>query len=191
MKTKTDVRFAALIPIFTVMSCFHFATEQKIKAQKEATVNKPDVHISVKKETDKNGNITSYDSTYISTWTGSNDSLSLNDSVYSKNEEHINKRHFGIMPFEIDSTFAFNHDFFNDDSLFFQDVYKSHKYEFYDNAMKEMEEMMRRQNDMFQQLIEKSFHIYDSPEYKIPDDSGSIKQNTTPKNENYQMKPEL
>ncbi len=55
-------------------------------AQKEESSQKPRIHIDVKKETDKYGNIIRYDSTYSWSWSNidSEDSFKMIDSMYSK-----------------------------------------------------------------------------------------------------------
>jgi len=186
METKLKFRYTAYLLMFAVSSCFLFTTTQYLKAQKKEPVNKPDVQINVKKETDKNGNIISYDSTYISTWSSDgNNNPSENDSILGGMEEQFQKHHFDILPFNSDSTFTFNRDFFNNDSLFLGNDFNSHFPGFFNNTLKEMEDMMRQHQAMIRRFFK------NSPDLSTPDDSIVPQQKATPKNEDYKKGPEL
>jgi hypothetical protein len=185
MKTRLKFRFTALSSTLTVLGCFLVMTIQHAGAQNKAAINKPNVHISVKKKTDKNGNIISYDSTYISTWSSNTNNGVENDSIYGENDDKFQKNQFGNFPFNNDSTFSFNRNFYDEDSLFFRGDFKYHFPGHFDNAIKEMEDILRQHQTMIRHLFK------DLPDFNNPYDSITPQHNATPKSEDYKTGPEL
>lgn len=195
MKTKTKFRYLALgnlIIIFGVLVIsINFETMAQINDCKN---NKPNVQISVKKQTDKNGNITSYDSTYISTWSGNNINPDERDSIFQNIEKQFQDKQYGNNSFGIDSAFSLNNDFLDNDSLFFGDIFDSHFYEYHNNVMKEMEEMMRKNEALFEHFFN-TIPNNNKPLFKTPEDSISSQPQPQPKvlpqQENYNKGIEL
>jgi hypothetical protein len=73
--------------------------------------NQPKVSIKVDKQTDKNGNITRYDSTYTWSWSGNGNIPNNADSVVKNMHEHFFKG------FSFNDKAFNNRDFFNDSAF--------------------------------------------------------------------------
>lgn len=101
--------------------------------------SKPDVHINVNREFDKDGNITKYDSTY--TWSWSSDGTqNINDTVFAKFPEIINNRDFFDNPFNSQFNLLNDTTFFGSDPMF-------------GNFEKQMQNMIQRQQQMFDEIF--------------------------------------
>ncbi len=129
---KTLFYFKIFAVLFVIIS-----NSNNTHAQNKSE-SKPDVHINVNREFDKDGNITKYDSTY--TWSWSSDGgQNINDSISAKFPDIINNKMFFKNPFS--NQFSF----FNDTTLFDNDL-------MFGNFEKQMQDMIQRQQQMFDEI---------------------------------------
>jgi hypothetical protein len=159
MKIKFDVKSKKLAPVLAILvifvvSAFIFQRTDAQKKDVAATGGKnPKVNIKVNKQTDKNGNVTRYDSTYVWSWSGNENVPENMDSLISS----MHKRFFKNDFFDKDSLFSkqFQSGFQNlNDSSFFSGNFG----QFFNDDFGSLDKMMQ---NFFKQ----------EPLLKVPDDA--------------------
>jgi hypothetical protein len=164
LETKVSIGFLTAIAIVFVLAVF----SQNISGQKQDNPakengNKPKVDIKVNKETDKDGNITRYDSTYSWSWSSDGNTPENVDSVFNSMRSHFfrnsifNDSLFLSMPLDLKVPF------YNDSTL--DSYFES---DFFNNGFGNMEKLFREHN----KLMEKYFHH--EPLLKVPDNKETL-----------------
>jgi hypothetical protein len=181
MKTKIKTEIIGIIAVGIVIFGFLLFT-QGIRAQSnEKNQNNPDIHITVNKQTDKNGNITKYDSTYSYSysWSGTDNIPKNADSIIQKLKQKFS---FGFEesfnPFG-DSTFLFSNGINDPDSIF------SGNFGIPFNVFsdKQFEKIMKEHEALIEQFFKQN-PFNNEPVFKIPDNT-LPEPNATPKKQSY------
>jgi hypothetical protein len=159
---------------------------QQLSSQKEKTERKPDIHISVNKQLDKDGKITRYDSTYSYSWS-SNGSDSINiDSLFNS---------YGL-PFSNQSVFS-HPNFIENDSLFFNfpnnpffndSSNNNYSFSVHKNMIERMNQMMKNQEALMEHFFNQGFAH--PPIIRVPDNKES-EQKAKPQQQSYNTTIEL
>lgn len=142
----------------TVLIALAVILVNSVNAQKKDNPSKnkgqqPQVSIKVDKQTDKNGNVTRYDSTYSYSWSGQDNVPANIDSMMRGMQEHFKGMPLG------DKSFGFDDSFFND-SVFLGGNFKG----MFDNKhFADLQRMMAAQEKLFQQYFKQE------PFLKVPD----------------------
>lgn len=182
MKNKRFITITSLIIVILGGLVLMFI-EYPLNAQKKnenLSKNKPDVRIKVQKKTDKNGNITSYDSTYVSSWSSGNLNGINSDSLMNSFRQESHSFSFGS-PFGNDSLSSWGSNFFDNDSAFFGGNFNNDFFgHFNAYPMKEMEEMMKQHRAMMEHFFNNRHN------YLVPSDSlQNEPQKATPQQNSY------
>jgi len=195
MRARLNLKNILIFGVIIVAGCYFLLKNQQLKAQNGSgsAMHKPNVHISVKKQTDKNGNIISYDSTYTSTWSANDSSPAQNDSLRKEFNFQFDNKPFAFDK-DFDSTFGsfgFDNRFFRDNDFFFNNPDDSSFYGFSGNVWKEIENRMRQHQELIKRYFKNSHNFFYGPGMKLPKDSGSFQHKALPKNEKYYNVPEI
>ena len=184
-KVKSIVIFGAIVLIIGII-----LSNEGIIAQKNTKENKPNVNITVNKKTDKDGNITQYDSTYSYSWSGNSQNPKEMDSIFQNFDKQFGN-HRLLIPnskFDNDSSFFSDKPFLFSDSLFFSHHFGSNNNQ---KMMQHINEMMRQQEAMMNMFFNNQPFGHE-PILKVPDDIQSQpQQKVTPKNQSYNNGIEL
>ena len=165
MKTNMKTKIGVGIGFLIILTLGFLMLTQNISGQKKGNPtksdnNKPKVDIKVNKQVDKNGNITSYDSTYSWSWSSDGSIPEDIDSIFkSFHNENFNFSIFNDSLF-FSMPLGFNPSVLND-SIGNHEFYK----DFFDEDFGNIEKFFNQHN----QLIEKYFRH--DPYLKIPDNS--------------------
>jgi hypothetical protein len=182
MKNKKIITITAIL-IILLGGFALLLVESPISAQKRnenLNKNKPDVRIKVQKKTDKNGNITSYDSTYVSTWSSRDVNGINSDSLLNSFQQQFHTFSFGN-PFGNDSLGSWGSNFYYNDSAFFGSSFNNDFFgHFNSNPMKEMEDMMKQHRAMMEHFFNNR-HNYLVPSDSLQDEP----QKATPQQNSY------
>ncbi len=169
---RTINNFGSLLNIFCLaglIGCTIFIAN-KIPAQDKNikladNKNEPKISIKVNKQTDKNGNITRYDSTYEWSWTGNGKVPSNVDSMLNKIQDQFSFNQFG-------DNDMFKMPFDNNDSSFVSDNYgEMFEKEFgnFDN----INQLIKSQRKMMENFFN------NAPILTVPENQGSPKKDST------------
>jgi hypothetical protein len=163
MKTKFDVMFKKLAPglaILVIIAVAAFIFQQTDAQKKDNPSGKdPKVSIKVNKQTDKNGNVTRYDSTYVWSWSGNENAPENMDSLISSLHKSFFRNHFSDADSLFSDPFQWGFQNLNDSSFFSGNFEQFFKNDFgsFDKIMKDHQKMMK---DFFKQ----------EPLLKVPDE---------------------
>jgi hypothetical protein len=154
---------------------------QHIYSQKEKGTQRPDVNIRVNKHFDKDGNITSYDSTYSYQWSSQGEGMVNIDSIFSQYENIFNNQgFFRTQPNINDSLFGMNPSYFFNDSIMYNSIHN--------NIMNQFETMMRNQEALMEQFFNRNYH--QKPILRAPEGKDS-EQKVLPQKQSYSSGIEL
>lgn len=176
MKTKSKLTRKGLFFIAFVIVGFLFFNQQ-IFSQKEQTGNKPNVNIRINKQIDKDGNITSYDSTYSYSWSSNEDDSTTIDSIFNTFGNRFNHSFFNTLP-DTNNLKAFMYPsfMFDNNANMQRDIFD------------EMEKMMQNQEALMKQFFNNK--TCRKPTLIVPKNI-EPEQKAVPQKQNYQATMEL